>query len=86
MKRPWEADFNAEIVRRPGKSPLELGKTTSGATCPDIWELSNGDFVVVGREATNAYKGRLPSDLNIGSDERLVVIPRATLLSAAKGL
>jgi hypothetical protein len=86
MSRPWEADTTAEIVRRPGKSPLELDLTDVGPTCPDIWELSNGDFAVVGRDATAAYVGRLPKDLHIGEDERLVIIPRKTLLSASEKL
>lgn len=86
MERPWEADLTAAITRRPGKSPLELGVTREGPTCPDIWELSNGDFVVVGRDATAAYHGRLPDGLNVGPDERLVVIPRSVMKSAAEGL
>lgn len=86
MTRPFEVDTTADIVRRPGKSPLDLGATTSGPTCPDIWELSNGDLVVVGRDVTDAYRDRMPDGLNVGNDERLVAIPRSTLQSAADGL
>lgn len=86
MDRPWNPNLQAELVRRPGLSPIELGNTTSGPTCPDIWELSNGDFAVIGREATSAYDHRLPEGVKISNDERLVVIPRSTLLSAAVGL
>lgn len=82
MARPWEADPRAEFGRRLGKSALELGATNAGPTCPDIWELSNGDVAVIGRDLTGNYVGRLPVGVHIGEDERLVVIPRAMLVAA----
>lgn len=82
MARPWEADPDAVLVRRLGKSALELGDTTSGPTCPDIWELSNGDIAIVGRDMTQSYSARLPDGVSIGSDERLVVLPRNMLVAA----
>ncbi|QVQ53161.1 hypothetical protein J4H86_05070 [Spiractinospora alimapuensis] len=82
MPRPWEANPAAEFTRRIGKSALELGDTKGDPTCPDIWELSNGDIAVVGRDLTEAYRGRLPHDVNVGHDERLVIIPRTMLLAA----
>ena len=51
--------------------------------CPDIWRLDNGDIAVVGRDVTAAFADRLPADMRIGSDERLVVIP-GSMLTAAK--
>lgn len=82
MSRPWEADPSAELVRRLGKSALELGETSAGPTCPDIWELDNGDVAIIGREHTADYAGRLPDGVAIGHDERLVVIPRSMLIAA----
>ena len=82
MDRPWEADPNAEMARRLGRSALELGQTSGNPTCPDIWELSNGDIAVIGRDLTSTYSGRLPDGVSIGSDERLVVIPRIMLVTA----
>lgn len=82
MSRPWEADPTAELTRRLGKSPLELGATSSGPTCPDMWELDNGDIAVIGREHTADYVGRLPEGVAIGADERLVIIPRRMLVAA----
>lgn len=82
MTRPWEADPSSELRRRLGKSALELGETSAGPTCPDIWELDNGDVAVIGREHTGDYLGRLPDGVAIGSDERLVVIPRSMLIAA----
>jgi hypothetical protein len=82
MERNWEADVSASFVRRLGKSALELGETGGRDGCPDIWELSNGDIAVVGRDVTVPYQGRLPADLRIAADERLVVIPRDMLIAA----
>ncbi|MCO5968933.1 hypothetical protein [Actinoallomurus soli] len=82
MKRPWEADPAAGFRRRLGKSALELGNTNATPACPDIWELDNGDIAVIGRDMTEAYKARLPEDVSIVADERLVVIPRTMLIAA----
>jgi hypothetical protein len=86
MPRPWEADPDAELIRRLGKSPLELGNTTASPDCPDIWELSNGDIAVIGRDLTASYRGRLPAGVSVGNDERLVVIPRNQLISAQQDI
>jgi hypothetical protein len=82
MSRPWEADRETHFKRRLGKSALELGLTNAGPECPDIWELANGDFAVIGRDLTAALGGRLPDGVSIGPDERLVVIPRTMLITA----
>ncbi|MGX1668606.1 hypothetical protein [Streptomyces sp. NPDC055400] len=83
MERPWETDQSAEFSRRLGRSPQELGLTSSTETCPDIWELTNGDVAVIGRVAAPELVARLPEGASIGPDERLVVIPRS-LIAAAK--
>jgi hypothetical protein len=88
-ERGWEAEPEALFVRRLGKSPKsiklkggdELSKQEGG--CPDIWELSNGDVAIIGRDLTHVYKGRLPNGVGIAEDERLVILPGA-MLSAAK--
>ncbi|WP_236594823.1 hypothetical protein [Saccharothrix sp. 6-C] len=54
--------------------------------CPDIWELSNGDIAVIGRDLSATYRHNLPDDVTIAPDERLVVIPRAMLLSTKPDL
>jgi hypothetical protein len=83
MTRDWEADPSASFTRRLGKSAAELGNSDGRTECPDIWLLDNGDVAVIGRDLTSAYNGRLPSDVSLGPDERLVVIP-GNMLSAAK--
>ncbi|MER7672871.1 hypothetical protein ABTY61_31070 [Kitasatospora sp. NPDC096128] len=86
MNQPWDADPDAALTRRLGKSPAELGTTGGRDGCPDVWELDNGDIAVIGRDLTAAYQARLPQDLVVGEGERLVVIPRITLLSAKEDL
>jgi hypothetical protein len=82
MSDKWDADPAANFTKRIGKSAHELGVTTGHTSCPDIWELDNGDFVVIGSNLTQAYAGRLPEGVSVDSHETLVVVPRGTLLSA----
>ncbi|WP_327718762.1 hypothetical protein OG381_27550 [Streptomyces sp. NBC_00490] len=73
------------IVRRLGDSPRLRG-SSSGANCPDIFELSDGDFAVIGTEATAALASLLPADAALADDERIVVITRETLLRAKRDI
>ena len=82
MGRRWEADTSASFVRRLGKSASELGQTDDRDGCPDIWELSNGDIALVGRDVTRSFAGRLPADVKVAKDERVVVIPRSMIIAA----
>ena len=86
MTRPWEADPQAKFSRRLGGSALALGKSNDRNECPDIWELSNGDVAVIGRDLTPNYRGQLPGGVAIGADERLVVIPGSMLRAAKKDI
>jgi hypothetical protein len=78
----WDADRAATFLRRLGKSAHELGTTAGNASCPEIWELDNGDVAVIGTDLTANYAGRLPAGVSIDPGERLVVIPRSTIVSA----
>ncbi|QDQ14121.1 hypothetical protein [Streptomyces spectabilis] len=69
------------ILRRIGASPRERGSAT-GQTCPDIFELSNGDFAVIGTEMTADLTGVLPADAARADYEGIVVISRETLIRA----
>ncbi|MFF8640519.1 MULTISPECIES: hypothetical protein [unclassified Streptomyces] len=70
-----------KIVRRIGASPRERGSAT-GQTCPDIFELSDGNFAVIGTDRTEALDGKLPADAARAAYERIVVISRDTLIRA----
>ncbi|EWC62442.1 SC5B8.23c, unknown, len: 78 aa [Actinokineospora spheciospongiae] len=82
------------MSRRLGISPREPGSggdddaasTTTKKTCPDIWELSNGDIAVIGRDLTDVYRPQLPDDMSVGDGERLVVIPGPMLRAAKKDI
>jgi hypothetical protein len=86
----WQPDPTATLTRRLGISPKEPGSggnggsasTTAKKGCPDIWQLSNGDVAVIGRDLTDAYLSRLPDDVNIDEDERLVVLPGEMVIAA----
>ncbi|OHV42017.1 MULTISPECIES: hypothetical protein [Pseudofrankia] len=78
----WNADPKTGFRRRLGLSAAELGVTDATPKCPDIWELDNGDIAIVGRDLTVTYEHRLPDGVQVGSDERLVVIPREMLIAA----
>lgn len=71
------------ILRRLGPHPHSDGALSKGASgCPDMFELESGDFAIIGQDATERLSKALPSDASCGPDERIVVIPRKTLVSA----
>ncbi len=51
-------------------------------TCPDIFELSDGNFAVIGTEATATLEGELPPDAARADYERIVIVSRETLVRA----
>jgi hypothetical protein len=50
--------------------------------CPDIFELADGDFAIVGIDVTAEAARQLPPDASCGPDERIVRVPRRTLVLA----
>lgn len=75
------------FMRRLGPDPHENGALTYAAQgCPDIWEIDGGDFAVIGSDITADVIGRLPASANCGSDEKVVRIPRKTLILAKRDI
>ncbi|MFJ9124777.1 hypothetical protein ACIRJS_11870 [Streptomyces sp. NPDC102340] len=70
-----------KIVRRIGVPPSARG-SSSGATCPDVFELSDGNFAVIGTEATADLRHELPPDAGVADYERIVIVNRETLVRA----
>ncbi|MDG4858370.1 hypothetical protein P8605_09425 [Streptomyces sp. T-3] len=70
-----------KIVRRIGASPRQRG-SLSGQSCPDIFELSDGNFAVIGTEATSTLDSELPVDASRADYERIVIVSRDTLVRA----
>lgn len=72
------------ITRRIGSTPEQRGSAT-GQSCPDIFELSDGNFLVIGK--VPGVPNITAADLmkhaaGIGIGEQAVVIPRQVLLDA----
>ena len=75
------------ILRRLGPDPHAAGRKTAALQgCPDIFELETGDFAIVGRDVTPETVSQLPAGASCGPDERVVVIPRGTLVLAKKDI
>jgi hypothetical protein len=43
-----------------GSTPQERGSLNNG-TCPDIFEMSDGSFAVIGTDLTTELEGKLPA-------------------------
>jgi alpha-D-ribose 1-methylphosphonate 5-triphosphate synthase subunit PhnH len=71
------------FLRRLGPDPHTGGRMTrSLCGCPDILETENGDFAVIGKDITAEAASRLIAGASCGPDERIVLIPRDTLVLA----
>jgi hypothetical protein len=71
------------IKRRLGPDPHANGEVTPYLDgCPDLFELESGDFIVIGRNITPEAKQFLPPSAGCGPDERIIQIPRKTLVQA----
>jgi hypothetical protein len=53
--------------------------------CPDIFELADGDFAIIGADITEFSKN-LPPGAGCGSDERMMRVPRRILVAARRDI
>ncbi len=75
------------FLKRLGPDPhANSAKSVGGDGCPDIWELDNGDFAVIGIDITAAAIAKLPPTAGCGPDERIVRLPRNLLINAKRGI
>lgn len=75
------------FIRRLGPDPHANGEMSRGLCgCPDILEMDNGDFAVIGEDITVDAVARLAFGANCGPDERIVRIPRKTLVLAKRDI
>jgi hypothetical protein len=71
------------FLKRLGPDPHANGAQTIALKgCPDIFELENGDFAIIGIDITETSVKHLPPSAGCGPDERIVRIPRKTLVLA----
>ena len=70
------------FLRRIGPDPHRDGRRTPSLNnCPDLFELVDGDFAVIGQDITE-HADKLPPSASCGPDERIIRIPRSTLVDA----
>jgi hypothetical protein len=66
-------------MRRLGTSPRERGSLDNG-TCPDVFELDDGSFAVIGEHVTELDGYEIPPG------HTAVILTRQTLLDAKKDI
>jgi hypothetical protein len=54
----------------------------ANGNCPDIFELRDGRFAIIGTDMTAELESELPADASRADYERIVVITRDTLIRA----
>lgn len=69
------------FLRRLGPS-AGLAPCAGGHGCPDLFELTSGDFAVIGTDITDSAIPVLPPGAGCGPGERIVSVPRRTLVLA----
>ena len=70
------------FVRRIGPTENHAVQNCYGCFgCPDIWEMEDGDFAVIGTDITE-HAGKLPPTAGCAPNERMVRIPRRLLIHA----
>jgi hypothetical protein len=80
-------DPQLKFIRRIGPDPHANGGTSVGGEgCPDVWELADGDFAIIGIDITEAAVPNLPPTAGCGRDERVVRVPRNVLVSAKRDI
>ncbi len=73
------------FLRRIGPEPDANAVQCSGCRgCPDIWELDNGDFAIIGMDITASAISNLPPTAGCAPDERIVRLPRNLLMNAKR--
>ena len=76
-----------KIRRRVSAHPADMGFTKMlKGICPDIFETETGDFLIIGRDVTSIVEPEIPADAVISKGERVVLIPRDLLVSAADNI
>lgn len=75
------------FTRRLGPDPHADGFQTSALKgCPDILEMTDGDFAVIGIDITEVAQPSLAFGASCGPDERMVRVPRRTLLAVKRDI
>jgi hypothetical protein len=71
------------FLRRIGSNQSRtIAECVGCRNCPDIWELIDGDFAVIGADITEVAAPHLPATAGCGPGERIVRLPRKLLVDA----
>lgn len=83
-----ELKFKRRLWQDPHPLPevIAKGGTAALSGCPDLFELSNGDFAIIGIRKTSELIGLLPESAGCGSDEEIVLVPREILINAKRDI
>lgn len=57
-------------------------RCVGGCRCPDILEMTSGDFAIIGTDITEEASSQLLAGSGCGPNERIVRIPRELLVRA----
>ncbi len=80
-------DAQITFRRRIGTDPHANGVECAACdNCPDIWELDDGSFAIIGMDITDAVRAQLPATAGCGPDERIVRLPRTVLVNARQDI
>jgi hypothetical protein len=75
-----------KALRRLGRTPIELGTTTGVSGSPDVLELDDGTFAVIGVDITDQVGDLAGLGARCAPDERIVRLPRITLTTAKRDI
>lgn len=83
MNQSFAERLEPVFLRRLGPDPHADGAETEALfRCPDILELADGNFAVIGIDMTAKALPKLPPTVSCGPDERVVWLPRRILVRA----
>ena len=79
--------FKKRCGEDPHSLPEIINEGSAAADgCPDIWELSSGDFAVIGIRKTREFLHLLPKSAGCGLDEEIVLVPKIVMANAKRDL
>lgn len=70
------------ILRRLGPDPRARRGCVSCENCPDVLEDRDGTFLVIGEDVTEQVRAHLAFGASCGPNERIIRVPRTTLVGA----
>lgn len=75
-----------KAIRRLGLPPIVRGETTNVSGSPDVLELDDGSFAVIGVDITDLVGTATAGGRRCADDERIVRVTRSTLVAAKRDI